>query len=179
MRKVILSIMVSVDGFIEGPNKELDWHVFDEEMEEHMSTQVLNKVDGILLGRVAYQLMADYWPTATDSIAPQMNDLPKIVFSRTLEKTEWKNSRFVKEIANEISSMKQQPGKDLVLFGGAEIAQEFMRLGLIDEYQLIVNPIVLGSGKLLFKEGNDRKKLSLLNTKSFKCGNVLLFYRPA
>lgn len=180
MRKVILSIMVSVDGFIEGPNKELDWHAFDEEMERYMSTEVLDKVDAILLGRVAYQLLADYWPSSADRIAPQVNDLPKIVFSRTLEKTEWKNSRIVKEgIAEEVSRMKQEPGKDLVLFGGAAIAQTFMQLGLIDEYQLIVNPIVLGTGKPLFKEVNERTKLKLLNAKSFRCGNVVLFYRPA
>lgn len=179
MRKVILSIMVSVDGFIEGPNKELDWHIFDEEMEKYMSTEILDKVDTILLGRVAYQLLADYWPSATDSIAPQLNNLSKIVFSGTLEKAEWKNSRIVKgNIAEEISRMKQQPGKDLVLFGGAEIAQAFMQLGLIDKYQLILNPIVLGAGKPLFKELNDRTKLKLLNTKSFTCGNVMLFYRP-
>lgn len=107
MRKVILSMMLSLDGFIEGPSRELDWHVWDEEMEKYMYDDVLNKADAILLGRVAYQLLADYWPSAADSIAPKMNNLPKIVFSKTLEKVEWNNSRLVKEnIADEVSKMK-------------------------------------------------------------------------
>jgi dihydrofolate reductase len=179
MRKVILSMMLSLDGFIEGPNRELDWHVWDEEMEKYMYDDVLNKVDAILLGRVAYQLLADYWPSATDSIAPKMNNLPKIVFSKTLQKVEWNNSRLVKEnIADEVSKIKQQPGKDLVLFAGADIASTFIQLDLIDEYRIIVNPVVLGSGKPLFKDINDKLNLKLLKTKTFSCGNIILYYQP-
>jgi dihydrofolate reductase len=178
MRKVILSMMVSLDGFFEGPNKELDWHAWDDEMEKY-ADDLLSTVDAILLGRVAYQLFADYWPSAKDSITPKMNNLPKIVFSKTLEKVEWKNSRLVKKnIAEEVSKAKQQPGKDLVLFGGAGIASTFIKLGLIDEYRIIVNPLVLGCGKPLFKDIKDRLNLKLLKTKTFNCGNVILYYQP-
>lgn len=178
MRKVILQMMVSLDGFIEGPNRELDWHVWGEEMEKQ-AHETLDSVDAILLGRVAYQLFADYWPKAKDSIAPKLNQLPKIVFSKTLKKVEWKNSGLFKEdIAEEISKAKRAPGRDLILYGGADIASTFMQLGLIDEYRIIVNPVILGSGKPLFKNGNGRMNLELFKTRTFKCGNVMLYYRP-
>ncbi len=178
MRKVILHMVVSLDGFIEGPDKELDWFVDDDEMFKYFH-DLLNSVDAMLYGRVSYQLMADYWPAATSEFADKMNKMPKIVFSRTLEKVEWNNSRLVKEnIAEEISKMKQQPGKDLVLFAGADIASTFRQLGLIDEYRIIVNPVVLGSGKPLFKDIMDRLNLKLLKTKTFSCGNVILYYQP-
>jgi dihydrofolate reductase len=178
MRKVIVSIFVSLDGSFEGPNKELDWHVWDEEMEKYMG-DFLNNVDAILLGRVAYQLLADYWPTSTENLAPRLNNLPKIVFSKTLEKVGWNNSRLIKEnIKEEIMKIKQQPGKDVVLFGGADIASAFLELGLIDEYQVIVNPVVLSNGKPFFKDIKNKFNLKLLKTKTFSCGNVILYYQP-
>ena len=145
MRKVIVSIFLSLDGSFEGPNKELDWHVWDDEMEKYMSN-FLNNVDDILLGRVAYQLLADYWPVAIPKttmprnpgeehplIIERMNSLPKIIISKTLDKVEWKNSTLIKvNIKDEILKLKQQPGKDLVLFGGANIASALQQLGLID-----------------------------------------------
>ncbi|HEU4436803.1 MAG TPA: dihydrofolate reductase family protein [candidate division Zixibacteria bacterium] len=177
MRKLILQMMVSLDGFFEGPKQELDWHVWDEEMEKE-AHETLDSVDAILLGRVAYQLFADYWPKAKDSIAPKLNRLPKIVFSKTLEKTEWNNSGLFKgDIRKEFSEAKAAPGKDFILYGGGSIASTFMRLGLIDEYRLIVNPVVLGSGRPLFN-GNARMNLELFKTRNFKCGNVMLYYQP-
>jgi dihydrofolate reductase len=150
MRKVIVSIFLSLDGSFEGPNKELDWHVWDDEMEKYMSN-FLNNVDGILLGRVAYQLLADYWTVAIPKttmprnpgeehplITERMNSLPKIIISKTLDKVEWKNSTLIQvNIKDEILKLKQQPGKDLVLFGGANIASALQQLGLIDEYRII------------------------------------------
>jgi dihydrofolate reductase len=178
MRKVIVSIMLSVDGSFEGPNKELDWHIWDDEMEKYMDN-FLNTVDAILLGRVAYQLLAAYWPSSTENLAPKLNNLPKIVFSKTLEKVEWKNSRLIKDnIKEEMLRLKQQPGKDLVLFAGADIASTLQQLGLIDEYRIIVNPVVLSNGKPFFKDIKDRLSLKLLNTKTFNCGNVVLYYHP-
>jgi len=178
MRKVIFQMVVSLDGFFEGPNKELDWHVWDDEMEKY-ADDLLSTVDAILLERVAYQLFADYWASAKDSITPKINNLPKIVFSKTLKKVEWKNSRLVKyNIAEEIQKLKQQPGKDLVQFGGAGIASTFIKLGLIDEYRIIVNPVVLGRGKPLFKDIKEKINLKLLKTMTFKCGNVILYYQP-
>ena len=187
MRKVILSNMVTLDGFFEGPNKELDWHIVDEEFNEY-AIDLLSNVDAILFGRLTYQLMADYWPAAATNpstsksdleIADKMNNLPKIIFSKTLQRVEWNNSRLVKEnIAEEILKMKQQPGKDMVIFGSGSIVSSFMQLGLIDEYRIIVNPVVLGNGKPLFKGVNDKHNLKLLKTRVFSSGIVILFYEP-
>jgi len=188
MRKVILQMLVSLDGIIEGPNGELDWFIFDEEMWKDVN-DLLSTVDTALFGRVAYQAFANYWPSvATNPSSPKseidfahwIENTPKIVFSKTLEKVEWKNSRLVKEnIAEEVSKMKQQPGKDLLIFGGAGIAQTFMKLGLIDEYRIRVHPIVLGRGIPLFKDLNDKHKLKLIKTKTFNSGVLSLVYQPA
>ena len=187
MRKVILSNMVTLDGFFEGPNKELDWHIVDEEAKEY-AKDLLNNVDTLLFGRVTYQLMADYWPAAATNrstsnsdleFADKMNNLPKIVFSKTLQEVKWNNSRLVKEnIAEEISKMKQQPGKDMVIFGSGSIVSIFMQHGLIDEYRIIVNPVVLGSGKPLFKGINEKHNLKLLKTEVLGSGVVILYYQP-
>jgi dihydrofolate reductase len=172
MRKVIVSIFLSLDGSFEGPNKELDWHVWDDEMEKYMSN-LLESVYAILLGRVAYQLLASYWPSSKENLAPILNKLPKVVFSKTLDKVEWNNSRLVKEnIADEVSKMKQQTDKNMVLFGGANIANSLLELGLIDEYHLIVNPVVLSRGNPFFKDIKNTLSLKLLKSKTFKCGNI-------
>lgn len=183
MRKIIVSNYITIDGFFAGPNGELDWFVWDDEMAK-FSIDQLKTMDTILLGRVTYQLFADYWPTPAayrenPIIAPVMNDLPKIVFSRTLDRVEWNNSRLVKDnIAEEIAQLKQQPGKDMVIFGSGSIVSAFAKLGMIDVYRLIVNPVVLGRGKLLFKGLDDNLKLKLLDAKAFSNGNVLLCYQP-
>src|SRR3989454_5884321 len=187
MRKVILSISVTLDGFFEGPNKELDWHIVDEEVKEY-AKDLLNNVDTLLFGRVTYQLMADYWPAAATNsstsksdleIADKMNNLPKIVFSKTLQEVKWNNSSLVKEnIVEEISKMKQQTGKDMVIFGSGSIVSTFMQFGLIDEYRLIVNPVVLGSGKPLFKGINEKHNLKLLKNRILGSGVVILYYQP-
>ncbi len=156
MRKIIVSNYITIDGFFAGPNGELDWFVWDDEMAK-FSIDQLKTMDAILLGRVTYKLFADYWPTPAaykenPIIAPMMNDLPKIVFSRTLDSVEWNNSKLVKEnIAEEISRQKKQPGKDMVIFGSGSIVSALTRLGLIDVYRLIVNPVILGSGNVLLE----------------------------
>ena len=180
MRKVLLSMMVSVDGYIEDANKEIDWHVWDGEMEAYMLQMLTHDVDTILLGRKAYQLMEDYWPASKEPIAASMNNLPKLVFSKQLSSAKWNNTRIISgNIQEEINTLKRMPGKDLVLFGGAEIASEFMRLGLIDEYMLIINPVILGGGNLLFKQQDFRTGLQVQFTKTFNCGNVVISYTPA
>lgn len=186
MRKVILSVMVSLDGFIEGPNKEIDWHVWDKEMDQFMG-RFFDRIDTILLGRKTYELLVGYWPSASEPtddpvITERMNNLPKIVFSKTLEKVEW-NARLVKEnIAEEILQLKQQSGKDMVIFGGANLASTFMQHNLIDEYQIIVNPVVLGGGKPLFHPDSLREEgkcdFKFLKVTAFHCGNVILSYEP-
>ncbi len=185
MRNLILSMMVSLDGFIEGPNRELDWPIVDKEIDSY-ADDLLSTVDAILLGRRTYQLFVGFWPTATteeEIIADKMNEIPKFVFSRTLYKApwgKWNSARLVREnIAEEVSNMKKQPGKNMVIFGGANLAQTFMQHDLIDEYRLLVQPIVLGSGTPLFKRGSDRIHLKLLKTQKFNSGVVGLYYQPA
>lgn len=184
MRKVIVSNYVTLDGFFAGPNGEWDWFVWDEETAKY-SKELLSSIDTILFGRVTYELMASYWPTASPAtedpiIIDAMNNLPKIVFSKTLEKVEWKKSRLIKgNIADEVAQLKQQPGKDMVIYGSGSIVSTLTQLGLIDDYRIFVNPVVLGSGKPLFKDIKDRLNLELLTTKTFDCGVVLLHYQPA
>jgi dihydrofolate reductase len=145
---------------------------------------MLNSVDTLLFGRVTYELMASYWPTPDaikndPIVAEKMNTLPKIVFSKTLNKVGWNNTRLVKDvISKEIEKMKQVPGKDIVILGSGSIMSEFAQRGLIDEYRIMVNPIVLGDGKPLFKGIKDRLNLKLTKTRTFGNGNVLLYYQP-
>jgi dihydrofolate reductase len=180
MRKVIVSNLMSLDGFFEGPNHELDWFVVDEEFFEY-ARDMLRGVDTILFGRKTYQHMADYWPSApAEEIADQMNNLPKIVFSRTLESAEWQNSTLVKNDAvAEISKLKQLPGKDMVILGSASLASFLLQRGLIDEYRVILNPVLLGSGSPLFQDVKQRLRLKLSRTKLFGSGVVVLYYQSA
>jgi dihydrofolate reductase len=182
LRKIIAQEMISVDGFFAGPNGELDWFVWDDVLRD-MSIRVLGSVDTLLFGRVTYEMMAGYWPTATEEdpvIAKGMNALPKIVFSRSLKSVDWNNSRLVREIIpEEIVKLKQQPGKDMVIYGSGSLVSAFTHMGLIDEYRLIVNPVVLGSGKPLFKGLKDKLNFQLLKATTLGSGNVLLSYQPA
>ena len=183
MRKVFLFMMVTLDGFFEGPDHEIDWHNVDEEFNEFAILQ-LDEVDALLFGRVMYQGMASYWPTTFAKendpiIADKMNTIPKIVFSKTLDKVEWNNSRLVKEnVAEEVSQLKQQQGRDLAIFGSANLAVSLLQMGFIDELRIMVNPVVLGNGKPLFTGIHDRLNLKLIKTRTFRSGNVLLYYQP-
>ncbi|MFZ0417639.1 MAG: dihydrofolate reductase family protein [Candidatus Sulfotelmatobacter sp.] len=180
MRKVIVSNLVSLDGFFEGVNKELDWHVVDEEFHAY-AKDMLRKADTLLFGAATYEVMAAYWPTApSDEIADRMNGLSKIVFSKTLKKVDWNNSRLVStSIQEEVSKLKQQPGKDIVILGSAQLASFLLPLGLIDEYRAILNPVLLGGGKPLFNGITERIHLKLITTKVFGSGVVLLSYQRA
>jgi dihydrofolate reductase len=184
MRTLYLFDMVTLDGFFEGPAKgELDWHNVDAEFNE-FSIDQLNATDLLLFGRVTYEGMASYWPTPAaikndPVVAGKMNSLPKIVVSRTLEKADWNNTRLIKSnIVEEILKLKSQPGKDIAIFGSADLASAFTRHGLIDEYRIMVNPIILGKGTPLFRGISDKFKLKLLKARTFKSGNVLLCYQP-
>lgn len=184
MRKIIFQMMVSLDGYFEGPNKELDWHRVDDEFNGY-AADLLDSVDTLLFGRITYQLMTGYWPSAEAMtndpiIAKKMNGLSKIVFSKTLTKADWNNTRLVKEnAAQEISNLKQQPGKDMAIFGSSDLVVSLMLSNLIDEYRIFVNPVVLGSGKPLLKGLKNRLNLNLASTRIFKSGLVLLCYKPA
>lgn len=184
MRKIIVSNMVSLDGFFEGPNKELDWHHVDEEFNKY-AIDLLNDVGAILFGRITYEMMAAYWPSPhaiknDPVVAGLMNSRDKIVFSKTLDKADWSNSRLIKEnIAEEIIKIKHQDGGDMVIFGSGSIVCFLARQGLIDEYSLVVSPVILGNGNLLFRGIPERIKLKLIKTKTFHSGNVLLCYGHA
>jgi len=173
--------MVTLDGFFEGPKSwEIDWHeyVWGEELEQ-IATEQLKSTDMLLFGRVTYQGMAAYWSSAKGEIADFINNIPKIVFSRTLEKAEWNDTRLVKENAvEEVTKLKQQSGKDLFIFGSANLSSTLMQHGLIDEYRLSINPMILGGGNPLFKASPHRMKMKLLEARPLKSGCVILRYQP-
>jgi dihydrofolate reductase len=183
MRRVLFFVMVTLDGYFEGPNREIGWHNVDEEFNDFAIAQ-LNEVDTLLFGRVTYEMMASYWPTQQaiqddPIVAEKMNSMQKIVFSKTLSDCRWQNSRLVKQqFAAEVTKLKQQPGKDLIIFGSSDLAVTFVDYGLLDEARIMVNPVVLGHGKSVLKGINDKLLLKLLRTRTFHSGNVLLVYEP-
>lgn len=183
MKKIILFNAITVDGYFEGPNQEIDWHQVDEEFNEFAIEQ-LKTADTLLFGRITYELMAGYWPTPqaiTDDprVAEIMNSIPKIVFSKTLKQAPWNNTRLVNsDAAAELARLKQQPGKDMLIFGSGDLASSLIKAGLIDEFRLLINPVILGSGHPMFKGLNEQLPLTLLKTRTFKNGNVLLYYQP-
>jgi dihydrofolate reductase len=181
MRKLTFSINVTLDGFA-------DHTAMIAENELHdFFTNLLGTVDVILFGRKTYQLMEGFWPVAdkdpgsTKSMlrfADRINAMPKIVFSRTLNEVRWSNSRLIKEnMVEEVLKLKQQPGGNISI-GSISLANSFMKLGLIDEYWLLVHPIILGKGKRLFESLNDRIDLKLADTRKFDSGVVVLHYQP-
>ncbi|MBA3532023.1 MAG: dihydrofolate reductase [Ardenticatenales bacterium] len=177
MRKVIVSEYVSLDGIMEEPawtapywNDEIAKFKFEE----------LFSSDMLLLGRVTYEEFASAWPQMQDEegFADRMNSLPKVVASRTLETMEWNASRIKGSIAEEVKRLKQQPGQNILLYGSGEFVQTLLDLDLVDEYRLLVYPVVLGKGKRLFKEGC-HTALELAESKPFSSGVVALTYKPA
>jgi dihydrofolate reductase len=186
VRNVVVSEFVTLDGVMEDPggaekfehggwtmaywNEEIAKFKFDE----------LFASDALLLGRITYQGFAAAWPSRTDEqgFADRMNGLPKFVVSTTLKEAKWNNSRLIKEnIAEEVSRLKQQRGQDILVAGSGNLVLTLMQHNLIDEYRLLVYPVVLGSGKRLFKEGSNTT-LSLVETKKFSSGVLLLHYQP-
>lgn len=181
MRRVIMWNIVTMDGFFEGPSPwDLDFHndVWGEEL-EHFGLEQCAAADTILFGRATYEGMASHWPTAKGKTADFMNAIRKVVFSRTLESADWNNTRLVAGPAEEeVARLKQEPGKDILTFGSADLCSTLMRHGLIDEYRIGVAPVVLGGGSPLFKPGPDRFKFELVDTRALKTGCVILTYRP-
>ena len=184
MRKILFFMLTTLDGFFEGPNRDIYWHNVDAEFNE-FAVEQLHTVDTLLFGRVTYEMMASYWPTPDAKVndpvvAGLMNSTPKIVFSKTLKKVDWENTRLIKnDFADEMSKLKQQPGKDMIIFGSSDLAVTFIEHGLIDEFRVMVNPLVLGDGKSLFKGIDYKLNLKLIKTKMFDSGNILLYYQPA
>lgn len=181
--KVISFMVVTLDGYYEGQNKEFDWPNIDDEFEEFGISQ-LNDIGMLLFGRATYEGMASYWPTPeayeeSRATAEFMNDLPKLVGSTTLTGVSWSNTRLIEGgVFEEVSKLKRQPGKDLAIFGSPTLTVSLLERGLVDELRVMVQPILLGAGRSLFTGLPDRVPLRLLRTTTFSSGNVLLVYRP-
>lgn len=189
MRKIIVTMWVTLDGFIAGPNNAMDFigEIYDEAMGKY-EYDLVSAADTLLLGRVTYESFASSWPYVPErpgadpgevAYAQKLNAMRKIVFSKTLPGVEWNNSTLLREIVPaEIEKLKQEPGKDMVIYGSASIVQELTNYGLIDEYQLLVHPFILGDGKSLFKNIKERVMLRLVNTEARSSGVVVLTYQP-
>lgn len=183
MRKITAFNFVTLNGYFKGPNGDISWHKHGTEENEY-AADMLKSGNTLLFGRVTYELMVSYWPTLDaikndPIVAKGMNYADKIVFSRTLKKVEWKNARLVKDnIAEEIKKMKQMPGKDMTLLGSGSILTQFAEQGLIDEYQIMVDPVVLGDGTPILKNIKQKLDLKLTSTRTFKSGVVVLCYQP-
>ena len=181
MRKVIASEFVSLDGVIENPV----WTFrFTGEEQQRFKFDELSAADALLLGRVTYEGFSAAWPHMTEQAgeyANMMNGYPKYVVSTTLEEPlGWNNSTLIKgDVADEVSRLKELPGKDILVFGSGSLVNDLMRYGLIDEYRLMVFPVVLGSGQRLFGDGVEETVLELVDTDTFGTGVVVLTYRPA
>ena len=181
MRRLIVWNLVTLDGFFEGRKSwEIDWHgyVWGEELEQ-LSLNQLKSADTLLFGRVTYEGMAAHWPTQKGEVADFMNNVVKVVFSRTLESAKWNNTRLVKENAEEeVARLKQQLGKDVFIFGSANLSSTLIRHNLIDEYRPAVTPVILGGGNPLFKPSPARMRLKLVEARPLKSGCVILRYQP-
>ncbi|MEU1535638.1 dihydrofolate reductase family protein [Streptomyces fagopyri] len=183
MRKIVLMMSVSLDGYVEGPNREIDWHRVDEELHRHFNEEI-SRFGALLDGRVTHELMAAYWPTADQDPASTpteaefagiWRDIPKFVYSRTMERADW-NTTLVRDVVpEEVRALKEQPGGDLGL-GGADLAASFLRHDLVDEFRIYVHPVLIGRGRPLFAQTDALTALRLAETRAFGNGVVLLRY---
>lgn len=185
MRRVIVFNQLSLDGFFSDASGDMNWaHRDDPEWLDFVQGNASGGGEA-LFGRKTYELMSGYWPTAdalqnNPIVARAMNEMPKVVFSRTLKKADWSNCRLVKrDPAAEVRIMKATSGPDIVIMGSGSIVSLLALKGLIDEFQMVVNPLVLGRGKSLFARVDERIDLRLMKTRTFQNGNVLLVYEPA
>jgi dihydrofolate reductase len=176
MRKLVLKMNMSLDGFVGPVDEEAEWIMrdLDDELSRWLVDEVLWQAGTHVMGRVTYEEMAGYWPSATSVFAAPMNEIPKVVFSRTLTEAEWPSSTIAGgDLEDEILRLKQEPGKDILVHGGSELVQALSRLGLIDTYRVIVHPVALGGGSPLFGGPVD---LTLASSKVFATGAVALTY---
>lgn len=180
MRKVVSGLFISLDGVTESPD-QWQFDNFDEDMGAAMGAHLAQE-DAILLGRVTYQEWADYWPAATDEpYASHINGTPKYVVSRTLDRVAWgdrDNVFLVKDPADAIRTLKQQPGKNIGVAGSPTLVRSLLQAGLLDELTLMVHPVVVGRGKRLFTDDGELKRLELVDSKMTRTGVALLTYRP-
>ncbi len=188
MRKLKLQVQMTVDGFIAGPNGEMDWITFnwDDELKEYV-TQLTESMDIIVLGRKLAQGFIPHWaavaenPEHDDYLAGvKFTETPKVVFTQTLDESEWDNTILAKgNLVDEIDKLKNQEGPDIIAYGGANFVSNLIKYNLIDEYHLFINPAAIGTGLAIFNELGRKQKLSLVKSVPFECGIVLLNYEPA
>ncbi|MFC9354335.1 dihydrofolate reductase family protein [Arthrobacter sp. NPDC057013] len=183
MRKIILMMSVSVDGFFEAPGRDISWHLVNDELLEHLNA-LFRTMSAFMSGRITHELMAAYWPTADKDprlsapmaeFAGIWRGMPKFVFSRTLTGAGWNTTVVSDVVPDQIAELKAQPGGDIAL-SGANLASSLMRHGLIDEYRILVHPVVLGRGRPLFEDPDVGMSLRLEGTRPFSNGVVLLHY---
>jgi dihydrofolate reductase len=184
MRKIVVFNQVSLDGYFSDMNGDMSWaHKQDAEWNEFVADNAKGDSQ-LLFGRVTYELMASFWPTpyAIENlpiVAERMNSLPKVVFSRTLDKASWSNTKLVKgNLAAEVRKMKQESGPTMAIMGSGSIVSQLAQEGLIDEFQVVVNPLALGKGKSMFDGIKEKLTLKQTKARSFGNGNVLLCYEP-
>jgi len=172
--------LMTLDGYLEGPGRDISWHerVWGDELEQ-FSIEVGRSAGGLMFGRITYELMATYWPSQTGAIADYMNALPKFVFSRTLQHSDWNNTQvFGGDVEATVRRLKRESAKDIFLFGSAGLAETLMRHDLFDELRIAVAPVLLGAGTPLFTPGAARRDLELIDTRATETGAAILFYRP-
>lgn len=176
-----LFMMTSLDGYFEGNDHDLSWHNVDAEFNDFAAEQ-LRDIGCLIFGRRTYELMAGYWPTQKDEpdqVATIMNQARKLVVSRTLSNSDWHNTKFVRDdIPKALNDLKQLTGKDLAVLGSSNLCLTLLKLHLLDEVRIMVNPVVLGSGTTLFQEIEQKLELHLTKTRQFESGNMLLTYTP-
>ena len=197
MRRIVMFNRVTADGYFAAPDGQLDWVVPDDEM-DGAAVEAMPEADTILLGRKTYDMFESFWPKVLDNpnvsdphvpqrtspalreMAIWINDATKLLFSKTRKNATWKNTRVLSDLdPREIENLKRQPGKDMMIFGSGSIVSRLTQHGLIDEYQFIVNPTLIGSGRLLFSDVSKRSKLKLLEARAYPSGNVMLRYAPS
>ena len=187
MRKLIVFNHVSLDGYFVDAHGSIMWakaHHQDPEWDAFVAENA--KGEGpLLFGRVTYELMIRYWPTPLAAqhdavVADRMNKLPKIVFSKTLDKVTWNNTKLMKgDLISEVRKLKSEPGEGIAILGSGRIVAQLAKEGLIDEYHLVVNPVILGAGRTMFEGVKDPLNLKLTKSRAFRNGNVVLAYEPA
>ena len=180
MRKLVVTEYLTLDGVFEEPGN-WSFEYFNEEAMQYKRDELFSS-DAQLLGRVTYEGFAKAWPTMTGTgdFGERMNSMPKYVVSTTLTHAEWQNSTIInKNVVEEIQQLKEQPGQNILVAGSGKLVHTLMQHQLVDEFRCMVHPVILGSGKRLFPEGSEQYKLTLLETKAFKTGIVILHYQPA
>jgi dihydrofolate reductase len=185
VRKLVVYNSVSLDGYFTDTNGDMSWaHKADPEWQAFVSKNASGGGE-LVFGRVTYELMASFWPTplaarSNPIVAERMNGIPKVLFSRTLDKASWSNTRLISgDLAAEARKLKEELGPNLVIMGSGSIVAQLAEAGLIDEYQIVLNPVVLGKGRTLFDGVKTRLQLKLTNSRAFGNGNVVLSYEPA